>query len=234
MIPDLDARLALNLDVVMAEIDAPPRGRFERLLLRARVPEPTARLVAATPTLRLAWFVSVAVVLLFAASAGDATWDDTGRLAVLLTLAPLVPVVGVALAYGTGVDRAHEVSVAAPLSGLRLVLLRTATVLGASAALTLLGVLVAPSAGWLRLAWLLPTAATTATTLAVGSRLGMRTAAGIVGTGWIVLVVAVAQAAGDAAAAFRAPGQLVSLAVAVLAAVALVTGRRHLEHWDGR
>jgi hypothetical protein len=199
-----------------------------------RVPEPTARLVAATPTLRLAWFVSVAVVLLFAASAGDATWDDTGRLAVLLTLAPLVPVVGVALAYGTGADRAHEVSVAAPLSGLRLVLLRTATVLGASAALTLLGVLVAPSAGWLRLAWLLPALAATATTLAVGSRLGMRTAAGIVGTGWIVLVVAVAQAAGDAAAPFRAPGQLVSLAVAVLAAVALVTGRRRLEHWDGR
>lgn len=234
MIPDLDARLARNLDAVMAEIDAPPRGRFERLLLRARVPEPTARLVAATPTLRLAWFVSVAVVLLFAASAGDATWDDTGRLAVLLTLAPLVPVVGVALAYGTGADRSHEVSVAAPLSGLRLVLLRAATVLAASAALTMLGALAAPSAGWLRLAWLLPASATTATTLAVGSRFGMRTAAGIVGTSWTVLVIAVAQAAGDAAAPFRATGQLVSLAVAVIAAVALVTGRRRLEHWDGR
>lgn len=234
MIPDLDARLAHNLDVVMAGIDAPPRSRFERLLLRARVPEPTARLVAATPTLRIAWFVSVAVVLLFASSAGDPTWDDAGRLAVLLTLAPLVPVVGVALAYGSGADRAHEVSLAAPLSGLRLVLLRTATVLAASAALTLLGVLLAPSAGWLRLAWLLPAAAATATTLAIGTRLGMRTAAGVVGTAWIVLVVAIAQTAGDAAAPFRATGQLVALAVAALATVVLVTGRRHLEHWDGR
>ena len=234
MIPDLDARLAHNLDVVMAEIDAPPRSRFERLLLRARVPEPTARLVAATPTLRIAWFVSVAVVLLFASSAGDTTWDDAARLAVLLTLAPLVPVVGVALAYGSGADRAHEVSLAAPLSGLRLVLLRTATVLVASAALTLLGLLLAPSAGWLRLAWLLPAAATTATTLAIGTRLGMRTAAGVVGTGWIVLVVVIAQAAGDAAAPFRATGQVGALAVAVLATVVLVTRRRHLEHWDGR
>ena len=123
---------------------------------------------------------------------------------------------------------------AAPLSGLRLVLLRTATVVGASALLTVFGVLVAPSAGWLRLAWLLPASATTATTLAVGSRLGMRTAACVVGVAWTVLVVAIAQAAGDAAAPFRAPGQLVSLGIAVIAAVTLVAGRRHLEHWDGR
>jgi hypothetical protein len=234
MIRDLDARLAHNLDVVMAEISAPPRSRFERLLLRLHVPEPTARLVSATPTLRLAWFVSVALVLLFAASTGDASWSDASRIAVLLTLAPLLPVVGVALAYGPHADHAHEVSVAAPLAGLRLVLLRSMTVLAAAAALTSLGVLLAPSAGWLRLAWLLPSLATTSATLALGSRLGMRTAAGAVASAWLVLVVFVAQLADDAAAPFGASGQLAALVVTFIAAVVMATGRRRLDRWDGR
>lgn len=234
MIPNLDARLARNLDVVMAEIEAPPRGRFERLLLWARVPEPTARLVAATPALRVAWFVSVALVLLFAAAAGDTSWDDASRLAVLLTLAPLVPVLGVALSYGAPADRTHEVAVAAPLSGLRLVLLRAVTVVVAAAGLTLLGVLLAPAAGWLRLAWLLPSIATTAVTLALGSRLGMRTAAGIVAAAWLVLVVVVAQLTDDAAAPFGPIAQATALAVTACAVAALVSGRRRLEQWDGR
>ncbi len=234
MIPDLDARLTHNLDVVMGEISAPPRSRLERVLLRLHVPEPTARLVSATPALRLAWFVSVGLVLLFAISVGDASWNDASRLAVLLTLAPLVPVAGVALAYGPHADHAHEVSVAAPLSGLRLVLLRSMTVLVAGAALTSLGVMLAPSAGWLRLAWLLPSLATTSATLALGSRVGMRTAAGATASAWLVLVVLVAQLADDAAAPFGPSGQVAALVVTIIAAVAVATGRRRLERWDGR
>ena len=95
--PDaLDRRLAINLDVIMGEISAPARGWFERALLALRCPEPTARLVAATPALRWAWCAAVAVVLLFAASAGAEQWQPGDQLAVFLALAPLVPVVGVA------------------------------------------------------------------------------------------------------------------------------------------
>jgi hypothetical protein len=43
--------------------------------------------------------------------------------------APLVPLVGVAVAYGPEADPAHELTATAPYSGLRLVLLRTAAVL---------------------------------------------------------------------------------------------------------
>ncbi len=234
MIPDLDTRLAHNLDVVMAEISAPRRGRLEQALLRVHVPESTARLVSATPALRVAWFVSVAMVLAFAASAGDASWTDASRFAVLLTLAPLAPVVGVALSYGPHADRTHEIAVAAPLSGLRLALIRSITVLTASAALTTIGVLLAPSAGWLRVAWLLPSMATASATLALGSRFGIRPAAFGVAAVWLTLVVLVAQIADDGAAPFGAGGQLAAFAVTCASAAALAMGRRRLERWDGR
>jgi hypothetical protein len=137
-IDDIDRRLAANLDMIMGEISAPPRSRFERALLVLRVPEPTARLIAATPVLRWSWFAAVGVALLFAASAGSQQWRPGDQLAVFLALAPVVPVIGVAFAYGPSADRSYEVQVAAPLSGLRLVLLRSLTVVVAAAAVSLL------------------------------------------------------------------------------------------------
>ena len=132
----IDERLASNLDAIMGEVTAPPRSRFERALLALRVPEPTARLMAATPVLRWAWFAAVGLVLVMAAGAGSKQWKPGDQLAVFLALAPLIPVLGVAMAYGPHSDRAYEVTVATPLSGLRLILLRTITVVVAAAALS--------------------------------------------------------------------------------------------------
>jgi hypothetical protein len=226
---DLQRRLERTLDMIMGEIDAPPRSRLERALLAVRVPEPTARLVAATPVLRGAWLAAVAVVLLFASVAAKDTWKAGDQLAIFLSLAPIVPVVGVAMAYGPHSDRAHEVAVAAPLSGLRLLLLRTATVLGAAGSLSLLTALVAPTQGWLRLAWLLPGLATTATTLAAATRTGVRRAALTVAGAWLVVVIVVAQITDDATAPFRWVGQLAALATVLAAAAVLIAGRRRLD-----
>lgn len=228
---ELDQRLAANLDAVMGEITAPRRSRLERTLLALRVPEPTARLVAATPSLRGAWLASVGVVLLFAAQAGAEQWRPGDQLAVFLALAPLVPVVGVALAYGSNADRAHEVAVAAPLSGLRLLLLRTLAVVVAAAAVTLLAVVAAPTHGWMQLAWLLPALATCTVTLAIGARAGMRRAAGGVAVAWLVLVIIVAQAADDGVAPFRWAGQWAALGVALAATASLAVERRRLDRW---
>lgn len=230
-IDHIDQRLAANLDAIMGEISAPARSRFERALLALRVPEPTARLVAATPVLRWAWFAAVGVVLLLAASAGAEQWRPGDQLAVFLALAPVVPVIGVALVYGPHADRAHEVAVAAPLSGLRLILLRTITVVAAAAAVSLFTVLAAPTEGWLRLAWLLPSLATTATALALATHFGVRRATIGVAVGWLALVILVAQVSDDATAPFRAPGQAVALAVAVGAAIVVVVGRSRLDRW---
>ena len=229
---DLERRLQRNLDAVLGEISAPPRSRLERALLALRVPEPTARLVAATPVLRTAWLVAVGVALLFASVAAKETWQAGDQLAIFLALAPIVPVAGVAMAYGPQSDRTYEVAVAAPMSGMRLLLLRTATVLAAAGALSLLAVLAAPTAGWLRLAWLLPGAATTSVTLAAATRTSLRRAAGVVSVVWLCVVIVGAQAADDATAPFRLAGQAAALAVTLLAVGLLAAGRRRLEHWS--
>lgn len=228
----IDERLASNLDAIMGEVTAPPRSRFERALLALRVPEPTARLMAATPVLRWAWFAAVGLVLVLAASAGSKQWEPGDQLAVFLVLAPIIPVLGVALAYGPHSDRAYEVTVATPLSGLRLILLRTITVVVAAAALSLLTVLTSPTHGWLRLAWLLPALATTTTALALGAHLGMRRAAVGVGLGWLTLVVVGAQVASDATAPFGAVGQLCALGVTIVEAAMLAMSRRRLDRWS--
>ncbi|MCE9622562.1 MAG: zf-HC2 domain-containing protein [Actinomycetia bacterium] len=228
----IDERLASNLDAIMGEITAPTRSRFERALLALRVPEPTARLMAATPVLRWAWFAAVGLVLVLAASAGAKQWKPGDQLAVFLALAPIVPVLGVALAYGPHSDRAHEVAVATPLSGLRLILLRTITVVTAAATLSALTVLTSPTHGWLQLAWLLPALATTTTALAFGAHIGIRRAALGVGLAWLTMVVIVAQANSDATAPFRVVGQLGSAVVALIAAAALLVSRRRLDRWS--
>jgi len=228
----IDERLASNLDAIMGEVTAPPRSRFERALLALRVPEPTARLMAATPVLRWAWFAAVGLVLVLAASAGSKQWEPGDQLAVFLVLAPIIPVLGVALAYGPHSDRAYEVTVATPLSGLRLILLRTITVVVAAAALSLLTVLTSPTHGWLRLAWLLPALATTTTALALGAHLGIRRAAVGVGLGWLTLVVVGAQVASDATAPFGAVGQLCALGVTIVEAAMLAMSRRRLDRWS--
>jgi hypothetical protein len=229
-IDHIDQRLAANLDAIMGEIQAPPRGRFERMLIAMRVPEPTARLIAATPTLRWSWFTAVGVVLLFAASAAGQQWRHPGdQLAIFSTIAPMVPVIGVALAYGPHADRAHEVTIAAPLSGVRLVLLRSSTVVVAATAVTLLTVLGSPTHGWLRLAWMLPALATTSAALALATRVGMRAAAISVAVGWLAMVILIAQIRDDAVAPFRVVGQCGAAAVLVAACFVLAGSRRRLD-----
>jgi len=228
----IDERLVCNLDAIMGEITAPPRSRFERALLALRVPEPTARLMAATPVLRWAWFAAVGLVLVLAAGAGSKQWESGDQLAVFLALAPVIPVLGVALAYGPHSDRAHEVTVATPLSGLRLILLRTITVVVAAATLSLLTVLTSPTHGWLRLAWLLPALATTTTALVLGAYVGMRSAAIGVALGWLTLVVITAQVARNATAPFGAIGQMIAVGVTVVGAAMLLASRRRLDRWS--
>lgn len=231
-VPDLERRLAANLDAIMAELVAPPTSRFERFLVAARVPEPTARLMAATPMLRWAWFAAVGIVLVLASSAGDASWDQRDRLALLLALAPVVPVISVALAYGAHADRAFEVAVAAPLSGLRLLLLRSMTVVAAAAVLTFIAVLTSPTEGLLRLAWLAPSLATTSLTLAIGARSGLPRAATWVGVSWLALVVLIAQVTDDAVAPFRWTGQAAATAVFVVSSVIVVRTRTRWDRWS--
>jgi hypothetical protein len=222
---DLNARLERNFAVVLGEIMAPPRSRFERILIRAHMPEPVARLIASKPAFRWAFVVAVFVVLQVAASGATANGGPE-QLAVFLALAPLVPIVGVAMSYGVGVDRSYEVAVAAPLSGLRLVLVRTTVVFISSAAIALVVALLSPTGGWLRFGWVLPGLAGTALTLVVGERIGFRRAALAVGVSWLVVVIVVGQLATTTTSLFAPLGQVVFVAV-VLACAGVLWIPRH-------
>jgi hypothetical protein len=104
------------LERIWAEIqefvDAPRPGIVERGLLRLGVREHVARLLAATPSLRLSWFAAEAVALGFAVMAArSATDGPREELALLLFLvvAALLPVAGVAVSFGPGMDPTYEV-----------------------------------------------------------------------------------------------------------------------------
>ncbi len=227
----IEQRLADNLAIVIGQVVAPRRSVVERALLRVGVPERWARLAAATAALRWAWVAGVLVVLLIAGGVGDAGWQSADRLVVLLTLAPLVPVVAVAATYGPSTDRSYPALVVTPNGGLRLLLIRAATVLVAAVIVSLLAAVLAPAGGWMRLGWLLPSVTTTATTLALATRLGTRRAATAVGAAWATIVVAVARLADDAVGAFRLPGQIACAVVAVVMVGAVVSGRRSFGRW---
>lgn len=126
--------------------------------------------------------VTAAAVALdhFGAAAGD------GVSAVLL-VAPILPVLGVAVSWGRALDPAYELTAATPRAGLPLVLRRTAAALavvvpGLAAAGLLTGV------GFTR--WLLPCLAFTAGTLALGGLVGVTRAAIVLIGAWAVAIVA--------------------------------------------
>jgi len=189
------ARMQENLLAIHADLDAPPEPRLARVLRRLGVPDLTVPLVTATPALRRSWFAAIAIAVLFSLSmASNATGADVDRIVVYLTLAPLVPLLGVALAFGRAVDPTHDLVVAAPRDTFSVFLIRSLTVLAASSIVLLLGSLALPSGGLFRVAWLLPAIALSSVTLAVSSRVEPRRVAIGLSVGWLTLVVAVVSA----------------------------------------
>jgi hypothetical protein len=207
-----------------AELDAPVPGPVERLLIRAGVAEHTARLLAATPVLRLSWLAAVVSTLALAA-----VLAAVAQPVVFLAVAPLLPVCGVALSFGPRVDPTYEMAVVAPMHTFRLLLLRCAAVLSVTTALSALASFTLPDIGLAALGWFLPALTLTLLSLALTARLGPVLAAASVGLGWIAVVV-FTRGAGDAGSAVFVPaGQLAWAVAGVLAAVFLARIRRAFE-----
>lgn len=204
---------------VAAGLHAPRPTVVERALLRLGVEDHVARLVAATPSLSLAWIGAVASALGFAVLAAHLSPPVWGLL-VFLGMAPLVPVAGVAAAYGPGADPMHEFGVAAPLHGWRLLELRTTTVLIASVLLAGLAALALPGIGWLAAAWLLPALGTSTATVALSSVVAPRSAAGIVAFLWLSAVTLSARVLDAPLSLFAAPTQIAMVLVAAAALAA--------------
>lgn len=203
-------------------VDAPSRGPVERLLLRLGLSEHLARLLAATPSLTLSWLGAVALALTFAVVAA---YESERGLLVFLALAPLLPLAGVAAAYGPGLDPTYEIGLASPLRSFRLLLIRAAAVLATTTLLAAVASLALPQLDWRVAAWLLPALALTTLSLALATYVPPLWASGALAFLWIAVVTLTATAGDDRFAAFRAPVQLVFL-VTTLAAAAVVVRRR--------
>jgi predicted anti-sigma-YlaC factor YlaD len=216
-------RMARGWDAVDLAIDLPRRTPVERLLVRAGVREDTARLLATTPALRLSWLAAVTLVLLIGVVAA-ALRGERGLMLFLL-VAPLLPVAGVALTYGPHVDPAHELSVGAPLSGLRLLLLRAVAVTATTTVAAAVAALWLPGLHWTAAAWLVPSLGLTLAALALTSVTGQAPACALVGAVWTCAVIAAWQSSGDPLLAFGSAGQLASLAAAAAGATTLLLRR---------
>lgn len=216
-----------------AELDAPRRGPLESLLVRCGVADHTARLLTATPVLRLSWLAAVTGVLLMTVLASYALRPEAEP-TLFLALAPLLPLAGVALSYGPVLDPTHEMAVVSPTHGFRLLMIRTVAVLTVVLGLDLLATLALPEVGLGALAWLLPALALTGLALALATRLGPLLAPSLTGAGWLALLLAAhAQAGGGTLAPFSAAGQGVAAAVAALAAGLLFLHRDHFDRSAG-
>ncbi|GII94562.1 zf-HC2 domain-containing protein [Sinosporangium siamense] len=173
-------------DVVMR----PRRGVPERIVERMGVPGHLARLLVATPALSRAWLSAVVVVLVFAVGATRMPMLDAYSAVPMTLVAPVLPLAGIALAYGRRVDPAHELVVATPYAGARLLLVRAIAVLVTAVALA--ACTMPFVAGPPLPAWLLPALALTSACLALSTRVSVLRSAVSLAAAWTALVAGAA------------------------------------------
>jgi hypothetical protein len=218
---------------VMDVVDAPKRRPVERLLTWIGVPDHVARLLAATPALRLSWLLAVAAALGFAvvashAAGGTGTSADH-RILPFLVVAPLIPLAGVATAYGPGVDPTYEIGLAAPMRSYRLLLIRALAVVATSSVLAGAASLTLPGLDWSAAAWLLPSLALSAAALVWSTYWPPQWAALTLAVGWVTLAISIELGSARDLAVFGAAGQLLFLLVLVGGAIVFLRRRQSVD-----
>jgi hypothetical protein len=206
---------------VIERVTAPQAGLFERLLRRLGVTEATARLIAVTPSLRAGWLAAVASLLgvaLLVARSGER------GIGVFFVLAPLLPMLGVAVAFAPWVDPTYETISASPYDNFRLLLVRAVAVVTTTLGLVLVAGLLLPGDPWLALGWLLPALALSVLTLAVEPWLEPTYSAIVLTAVWLLVALPALRPRADPLLASHAVVQFASL-LAFMAGVALLLNR---------
>jgi hypothetical protein len=236
-------RLARNRSVLLVRAALPDGGRTGRLVRRCGVPDHLLRLVAATPSLRRSWLLSVIGVL--AVVTGEAAavrygwirasgprrlagYPDPEVLAPFLLVAPLLVLAGVAAAFLPMVDPAHRLAVAAPFSGFTLLLARTVSALAAALVPVAAAAFLLPGPGWLPVALLLPSLALCTFTLAATTVMDPLGAAVVAGALWALPALLLA-ASHVPLQIVQPDAQFACAAVLCVSAVVLLARRDHFE-----
>lgn len=223
-----DGRLGGVWEAVEAELDAPARGPMEIALTRIGVSGHAARLLVATPALRLSWLSACALVLALAVWAARQHADG---LYWFLVMAPLLPLAGVAAAYGPGVDPTYEIGLAAPLRSFKLLLIRTLAVLVTTIAMAAIAAVALSGWRWAAAAWLVPSLGLTLTSLAFATRMAPIAACGSLAVVWMLAAGVGGRLAAGPLVLFGPPAQLIC---ALVAAVALLTLLHANERFERR
>lgn len=194
---------------------------------------PLLRLGVATRPLAAA--LGVAVLLLAVLPlAVDALAGPERVATMLLAGAPLAPMLAVAFAYRREADPVGELSLAAPVAGIRLVAHRALLVSLAGVPLGVVAGLVTGLPAGVALAWLLPGLALSGCVLAAGTtRLDPALVAAVLGAAWALSVtLADRRGSGDVVVDLvaAAPTQLISLAAAAAAFTIAVARRDRLSY----
>jgi hypothetical protein len=199
----------------------------ERWLHRVGIPAPLAKILVYTPSLRGSWLMGVVITLALAVLAARTTGG--GDLP-FLAVAPVLPVVGIAVSFGRAVDAAWEVGEATPTGGFPLLLIRTGAVLAACVPVTAVAALVLPAHGAGALAWLLPSFLLVVVTLTISTtRAAMPWVAGGISAIWLCAVAVAAAASPRTDALFGTGGQAIVATLTIAAAGVLLTRRNAIE-----
>jgi hypothetical protein len=236
-------RLARNRSALLVRAAIGDGGRVRRLLCRCGVPDYLLRLLAATPSLRRSWLLSIVGVL--AAVAGEAAaarygwipgarpmglagYRDTAAVAPFLLVAPLLVLAGVAVAFLPRFDPACQLAAAAPFSGFTLLLVRTVAAVAVALVPVAAAAFVLPGPGWLPVALLLPSLALCAFALAAATVMDPRAAAITAAVLWVLpaLLLAVAHVP---LAIVQRNAQSTCAAVIIASAVVLLARRDRFE-----
>lgn len=224
------ARLDSNWDAINFALDVPAKGRVERLLLRLRIPEATARVLVSTPTLRRSWLIAMGLALFFTLTVvGNSSDAGATDPFLFLVIAPLVPTLGVLMAYGPGADPAHEVTVTTPIAGIKLLLLRASAVFALSLPVIALVGVALPDHSWLAAGWILPALALTSLALVGTTFVSPRQASVSVSVMWLVVMIIANNTVTQVADTFGPAGQLIALVTLGVAGAALFMRREHFD-----
>lgn len=237
-------RLARNRSAVLVRVELPDERRLRRLLGRCGIPDYLLDLLAATPSLRVSWLLSVVSVL--AVVTGEAVaarygwlhgrvhpgpaghWNPAA-LVPLLMIGPLLVLAGVAAAFLPMFDPASRLAVAAPFSGVRLLLVRTVCALVAALVPVICAAFVVRGPGWQPAALLLPSLAMCAFALAAATLMDARAAAVSAAVLWALPALLVA--ANHVPLAMVRPNAQLACAAVLIASAVLAYLRRDRFEW---
>jgi len=218
-------------DAIADRIDRPSTTGAGPWWMRVTVGTPTLALVTFTLALAL-----LAVPLVAAAGSTRAA------VAALFAVAPLVPVLGAAVAYRVDTDPAGELAMATPMLSIRLVLARTAMVLAVALPLGVIAAALLPVPFTLVIGWLLPGLALCGLVLAGAPRVDPARLGPALALGWALVVgVAFLRTRTDALDVAlehlfvnQPVTQMVCAVVAAASAVVVATHRTRVRPWSAQ